>query len=175
MYRRDEAVRLIHRTRNDSNGGNALRAIELPVDQHVSQDDARDFLQFNVAYSLDDNFRRVCDRAHRSDFKVTPKPFAQTIILVMCDHAHDYCVPCLYVLADCEDHWMCRHMFNWIRVQCGMKCNPDVVVCCFEQALHSGDRDQFPAAHIVGRLFRSKQAARRKLLDLRIPADDTER
>ncbi|EGZ11400.1 hypothetical protein PHYSODRAFT_520525 [Phytophthora sojae] len=124
----------------------------------VSADDKRDFLQFNVGYSNDDKYCRIMGFGHPdlirlllyegvslfvdATFKITPSPFEQTYIL------------------------------RWVQIQCKMKCTPKTVVCDFEQALHVAVKDQFSDSYLIGCLFHWKQAIRRKLIVLRIPADD---
>lgn len=187
IFRRAEAISLIRRVRNELNGGDVIRAIEGDDYQVVSEEDKRDFLQFNVAYSTGDKYRRILGFGHPDlirqmrdpgitlfidgTFKITPRPFTQTVIIMMYDSAHDYYVPCFYVLVDNKDKLTYTLMF-----QCELKCNPKVVVCDFEHAIHQDVEEQFktPKVNIVGCLFHWKQAIRRKMIEVRIPADQIE-
>ncbi|RLN96227.1 hypothetical protein BBJ28_00025031 [Nothophytophthora sp. Chile5] len=186
FFNKSEAINLIKRIRNEATGGDVLRAIEDEPARFVSKEDSRAFLQFNTGYSLAKAYRRIIGFAHpdlmrlmRYDgvtlfidatFKVTPKPFYQTLIVMVYDRAHDLYLPCFYILMEAKDHWAYYHALQWIKVQCDQKCVPAVVVCDFESALQKAVRDHFPSCYIVGCLFHWKQAIRKKMVSLRIPA-----
>ncbi|ETP44465.1 hypothetical protein F442_08938 [Phytophthora nicotianae P10297] len=99
---------------------------------------------------------------------VTPKPFTQTIIVMIHDRAHNLYVPCFCYLVDTKDHWTYWNVSQWIKIQTDMACVPRMGLGDFEQALHLEIRDQFESACIVGYLFYWKQAIRRKMISLGI-------
>ncbi|KAJ8542628.1 hypothetical protein ON010_g12182 [Phytophthora cinnamomi] len=88
------------------------------------------------------------------------------------DGAHNMYVPCFWVLRESKDHWSYKHILRWVKIQCRMKCKPKAVVCAFEQDLHVAVKGQFGDSYLIVCLFHWKQAIRRKLIALRIPADD---
>ncbi|ETL93091.1 hypothetical protein L917_08672 [Phytophthora nicotianae] len=168
-----EAIGVIRRCRDAATGGDAFRAIETEQVRRKSDDDEREFLQINLAYPMEGKYRRIVRFEHPdlirlikypgitlfvdATFSVTPKPFTQTIIVMIHDRAHDLYVPCYYILVDTKDHRTYWNVFQWIKIQMDMACVPSVVMFDFEQVLHLGSRDQFESAHIVSCLFHWKQ------------------
>ncbi|ETM46383.1 hypothetical protein L914_08704 [Phytophthora nicotianae] len=179
-----EAFGVIRRCRDASTGGDAFRAIETEKVRRISDDDDREFLQMNLAYPMEGKLRRIVGFGHPdlirlmkypgitlfvdTTVSVTPKPFTQTIIVMIHDRAHNLYVPCFCYLVDTKDHWTYWNVSQWIKIQTDMACVPSMGLGDFEQALHLEIRDQFESACIVGYLFYWKQAIRRKMISLGI-------
>ncbi|KAG3002601.1 hypothetical protein PC120_g19644 [Phytophthora cactorum] len=63
------------------------------------------------------------------------------------------------------------HSFHWVRVLGKMKMTSGSISCDFESALINAVRDQFTETRVIGCLFHWKQAIRRKMVELRFPAN----
>ncbi|KAH7468751.1 uncharacterized protein KRP23_11127 [Phytophthora ramorum] len=112
--------------------GDIFRAIEKERVRTVSVTDQRTFLQFNMPYTINQQYRRMFGFAHPElmrlmryegvtffvdgTFKVTPRPFKQKLIVIIYDQAHDLCILMFYVLLDAKDDWGYYHAFQWIHV-----------------------------------------------------------
>ncbi|KAE9324044.1 hypothetical protein PF008_g17209 [Phytophthora fragariae] len=159
-----EGIGIVKRCRIDANGGDVFLLIETKEVRQVSDEDEREFLLVSLTYPIEGKYQRLVRFGHPdlvrlmkypgitlfvdAAFSVTPKPFTQTILIMIYDKAHDVYIPCIYLLVDSEDHWSYWNAFQWVKIQTDMACSPSVVVCDFEQALHLGVRDQFESAHV---------------------------
>jgi hypothetical protein len=184
---REQALRVVYGARSALYGGDMVRAIEHSPLCNVSTADERPFLQFNTTFVVKNTSQRITGFAHPElmgilkypgislfidgTFKICPKPYYQVIIVMAYEPNVDLYVPIFYVLTTGKCDWSYWNIFNWLKTCCGLKLAPKTITCDFERALINGVRDHFPQVTIVGCLFHWKQAIRRKLIDLRIPAE----
>ncbi|KAE8911465.1 hypothetical protein PF005_g27467 [Phytophthora fragariae] len=149
-----EGIGIVKRCRIDAYGRGVFRLIETKEVRQVSDQDEREFLLVNLAYPIEGKYRRLVGFGHPdlvrlmkypgitlfvdATFSVTPKPFTQTIIIMIYDKAHDLYILCFYLLVDSKDHWTYWNAFQWVKIQTDMACSPSVMVCDLEQALHLG-------------------------------------
>ncbi|KAE8985556.1 hypothetical protein PR002_g22609 [Phytophthora rubi] len=75
------------------------------------------------------------------------------------------------MLVEAKDEWTNWHALHRVRVLGKVQMTPRSITSDFEAALIKGIRDQFQGTSLIGCLFHWKQAIRRKLIDLRIPAN----
>ncbi|OWZ13152.1 hypothetical protein PHMEG_00013577 [Phytophthora megakarya] len=138
---------------------------------------------FNVFYTNDGKRQRMVGMGHPDlirlltypgvsifidgTFSITPKPFKQTIIVMCHDTSYDVYIPA-------KGEWTHWHCLDWARVLGKMKMTPASITRDFEAALINAVHDQFSGTQMVGILFHWKQAIRRKLVELRIPANQIE-
>jgi hypothetical protein len=164
-----------------------FRTLESQPVTIVSETDPRPFVQFNVFYSKNGTTQRIIGFGHPDlihllhyyranlsidrTFSITPSPFKQTLIVMVYDPTYDLYVRVLYVLVQVKDEWTFWHVLQWVQVLGRMRMTTGSVTCDFELALVRGIRDQFPNSRMIGCLFHWKEAIRRKLVDLRIPAN----
>ncbi|KAE9164694.1 hypothetical protein PF002_g31540, partial [Phytophthora fragariae] len=185
--KREEAINFINYVRKQANRGDEYRQIETFPTVCVSESDERSFVQFNVFYDNAGKGQRIIGMDHPDvtrllkypgasvfidgTFSITPPGFQQTLIVMVHDPTYDVYIPGLYMLVEAKDEWTNWHALHWVRVLGKMQMTPSSITSDFEAALIKGIRDQFQGTSLIGCLFHWKQAIRRKLIDLRIPAN----
>lgn len=185
MLTLEQSKGIVQRARDAITGGDVFRVIEGVPDRHISETDARDFLQFNCAYTQGGELHRVVGFGHPEliklleycgthvfidgTFKVAPAPFAQCLIVILYDQAVELYLPVFYILTTARDEWAYWHAFHWLKVTTRMKISPSTVSCDFEWGIIKGVQDEFSDAAIVGCLFHWKQALRKNMLHVRVP------
>ncbi|RLN89269.1 hypothetical protein BBJ28_00022320 [Nothophytophthora sp. Chile5] len=159
FFNKSGAINLIKCIRNEATDGDILRAIEGEPARFVSKEDPRGSLQFITSYSLTKAYRRIIGLAHsdlmhlmrydgatlfiEATFEVAPKPFYQTLTVMVCDRAHDLYLPCVYILMEAMDNRAYYHAFQLTKVQCDQKCVPAVVDCDFESVRQTAVKTPF--------------------------------
>jgi hypothetical protein len=181
------AIGIVQRARQDLTGGDALREVVHGPSCRMSETDDRPFTRFSCTYADNGKMNSLLGFAHPAlvkllkyhgislfvdgTFKVTPAPFAQCVIVMLFDQATELYMPIFYVLTTARDEWSYWHLFHWVNVCTGVSMQPAIVTCDFEWGIIKGVQDQFPEAFVVGCLFHWKQALRKRLVNLRVPAD----
>ncbi|KAE9028431.1 hypothetical protein PR002_g10394 [Phytophthora rubi] len=167
--KREEAINFINYVRKQANGGDEYRQIETFPTVCVSESDERSFVQFNVFYDNAGKRQRIIGMGHPDvirllkypgasvfidgTFSITPPGFQQTLIVMVHDPTCDVYIPALHMLVEAKDEWTYWHALHWVRVLGKMQMTPRSITSDFEAALIKG------------------LAIRRKLIDMRIPAN----
>ncbi|OWZ17041.1 hypothetical protein PHMEG_0009075 [Phytophthora megakarya] len=104
-------------------------------------------------------------------FHCVPNPFYQCIIAMVHVRGSKYFVPYMYALATDKSEWTYWSTLHCVQAATEMTMDVGTVFYDFEKGLINTVRDQFPEADIIGCLFHSKQAVRRKMQNLYIPME----
>ncbi|EGZ14737.1 hypothetical protein PHYSODRAFT_333073 [Phytophthora sojae] len=109
-----------------------------------------------------------------STYRWVPAPFYQLEIVMLYDLISELFLPIWYVLTTGKTAQVYDRPFHNIYVGARQKIFPAHVVCDFEFAMITSVQNQFPESRIVGCLFHSKQALRRKMMKLKITEDEVD-
>jgi hypothetical protein len=153
-----------------------------------SDTDDRLFLQFDAEWAAcDKTFQRILGWAHPDlvfllktgplnafvdcTFKCVPAPFKQLMVFMVYSRAHRTYVPVFYVLVQSKLLEVYERALREIWLATGKMLKCISFTCDFEQNLITAGKEVFKDTTIIPCYFHWKQALRRKLVDLGIPAD----
>ena len=104
-------------------------------------------------------------------FNIVPHPFSQCLIIMIFDASHQIYIPVAWALMTGKTSECYWQVFNWITTTV-QELDPSYIGVDFERAFFSNVSIHFPEAKLVGCLFHFKQAARRKMKELRFPDEE---
>lgn len=104
-------------------------------------------------------------------FNIVPHPFYQCLIIMIFDASRRIYIPVAWALMTGKTSECYWQVFNWITTTV-QELDPSYIGVDFERAFFSNVSIHFPEAKLVGCLFHFKQAARRKMKELRFPDEE---
>ncbi|OWZ19629.1 hypothetical protein PHMEG_0006081, partial [Phytophthora megakarya] len=167
---RGQVINRVYRARNRHFGGSIYGQVEVPPLSLTR--DGTNFFRFNFTYATlirlltYDNVFLFVD----GTFSCVPASFYQCVVIMVYDRASRCFVPAVHILSTSKTEWSWWHCFHCVQVTTGMAMQPGTITCDYERAVINAVRDQFPESTIVGCLFHFKQAIRRRMQKLSIPA-----
>ena len=102
-------------------------------------------------------------------FKCTPKPFYQTLIVMVYHADTEAYIPVCWILMTSKSEALYHHAIFHLVSRTNGKADPTSITCDFEIAIIKQLKQFFPEANINGCLFHWKQACRKKMKSLRLP------
>jgi len=189
---------LAYNTKAEYKNGDIFRTIEQDAIR-LTADGQSAFLQFNISQTDvesggdlqrligladPDLLKRMRGSRHLfldATFKCTPKPFRQTLILMVFDEENGIFLPVMWILMTGQSEKEYEQALFNVKLKMNGKMNPLSITCDFEQAMMNALDSQFvqqgsPLGNggktlIHGCLFHQKQANRKKAEELGIPED----
>ncbi|EGZ11756.1 hypothetical protein PHYSODRAFT_517476, partial [Phytophthora sojae] len=196
FYRRDDGMVIrgltrlqvmgrVHRTRRMHFGGNVHGVIDVPPLALVAGTDLT-FFQFQHIYHEAGQLQRIIGWAHPrllellrypgiqlfvdGTFCSVPRSFHQCVVVMLRDAASRVFIPVVYVLTTNRTIPTYNRLFRFVADAAGQPLRPAQVVVDFEQALIDAVGENFPTARVIGCFFHWKQAIRRRMIALHLPA-----
>jgi len=171
-----------------SGNSDFFRIIEQPLLAHLTPEDNRNYLQFNILRSLEGELVRITGWANpdlmnylkypQTDvyidgtFKCVPHPYYQCVIIMVYDIPLNYYIPVFYILTTHKTQWTYWTILNEVLISTEFKFNPARIHCDYELALINAIKEQFKEdTNVIGCYFHFKQAVLKKMKEIGIPKE----
>jgi hypothetical protein len=184
---RPQVMARVYRTRRIHFGGNAHGVVEVPHLALVAGTELN-FFQYHLVYQEDDELQRLIGWAHPrllqllrypgvqlfvdGTFQSVPRSFHQCVVVKVHDAASRVFIPVFYTLTTNRTATAYARMFRCIADAMGQAPRPAQVVVDFQQALIDSVGVSYPDARVIGCFFHWKQAIKRRMVALHLPAPE---
>ena len=194
MLRRQQLKNIVRTARRDVDSTDVYMKIKMKDQMQKRENGGRNFLKYFFEYQLFEGKLTDMDKTFRmpfwshpnllpmlptrgvalyidATFRCVPQPFRQCLIVMLLDDETEIHIPVAFILMGNISQWSYWHALHLL-VASGAKIQPSTFTVDFERALLLACKEQFPKSTIIGCLFHFKQALRRKMVKLGMPADE---